>query len=348
MPFPPGVQTVTLTGHQTLADGAGHPLPVRIRPTPSRVVMTSAGVVVDNAPVVVKPNDAGEWSVALLPNDLAGMSPTGWTYRVDAGDDALFVSLPQALGTVDLSDLIPAGADEGEYVLVPGPPGPQGPAGPAGAAGAPGATGPAGEAGPQGEQGDPGPQGPKGDTGDAGPTGAQGPAGPKGDTGDTGPQGPAGPAGAADRTATARVETGAVQDLPAASSWAVVQASTGAPLQCSIAAAVGDRIRIDPDFMRQGPHYLDWVVLDNTGAIAMYLTSRSAVAPPEGSPSMYPQLTFGSVQAGKQFVVAAGHLSSGMVTVALAHQGTGSGMKVYCYPGYPFELLLTNKGPEPA
>lgn len=55
MPFPPGVQTVTLTGHQTLADGDGRPLPVRIRPVPGRVVGADWGVVVEGEPVVVTP-----------------------------------------------------------------------------------------------------------------------------------------------------------------------------------------------------------------------------------------------------------------------------------------------------
>ena len=123
MAFPPGVQTVTLTGHQTLADGSGRPLPVRIRPVPTRVVSAAHGVVVDNEPVVVRPNDAGEWSVELVAVDAEGFTPTGWTYRVETGDDALFVSLPTALGTVDIADLTPAGYDGGEYVLVQGPPG---------------------------------------------------------------------------------------------------------------------------------------------------------------------------------------------------------------------------------
>jgi peptidoglycan/xylan/chitin deacetylase (PgdA/CDA1 family) len=123
MPFPAGVQTVTLTGHQTLADGAGRPLPVRIRPVPTRVVSAEHGVVVDNEPVVVKPDNAGQWSVELVAVDAAGFTPTGWTYRVETGDDALFVSLPAALGTVDIADLIPAGYDGGEYVLVQGPKG---------------------------------------------------------------------------------------------------------------------------------------------------------------------------------------------------------------------------------
>lgn len=118
MPFPPGVQTVTLTGHQTLADGAGQPVPIRIRPVPTRVVSSEHGVVVDNDPVVVTPDAAGQWSRELVATDAAGFLPTGWTYRVETGDDALFVSLPAAVGTVDIADLTPAGSDGGEYVIV--------------------------------------------------------------------------------------------------------------------------------------------------------------------------------------------------------------------------------------
>lgn len=133
MPFPPGVQTVTLTGHQTIADGAGRPLPVRIRPVPDRVVGAEWGVVVERDPVVVQPDAAGQWSTTLVATDAAGFDPTGWTYRVETGGDALHISLPAALGTVDISELIDAGADGGDYVLVPGPPGPPGAAGPPGA-----------------------------------------------------------------------------------------------------------------------------------------------------------------------------------------------------------------------
>ncbi|MGW0550573.1 hypothetical protein [Streptomyces altiplanensis] len=128
MPFPPGVQTVTLTGHQTRADGNGVPLPLRIRPVPMRIVSTTHDVVVKgDEPVVVTPDADGEWSVALVATDAVGFDPTGWTYHVGSGHDSWHISLPAALGTVDLSDLIDAGADGGQYVLVPGPLGPAGP-----------------------------------------------------------------------------------------------------------------------------------------------------------------------------------------------------------------------------
>lgn len=190
MAFPEGLETVTLTGHQPLADGNGHPLRVRVRPVPERIVSAEYGVVVDNDWVVVAPDAAGQWSVELLAVDAAGCTPTGWTYRLETGGGALFVSLPAANPTVDLSELIDAGADDGEYVLVPGPAGPPGPAGADSTV-----PGPAGPTGPQGETGAAGPAGPTGLTGTTGPTGTAGPTGPTGATGEQGPTGPQGPAG---------------------------------------------------------------------------------------------------------------------------------------------------------
>ncbi|MEU0157922.1 hypothetical protein ABZ154_03515 [Streptomyces sp. NPDC006261] len=193
MPFPAGVETVVLTGHQHLADGDGSPLPVRVRPTPRRVVSPVHGVVVDDGWVVVDLDDAGQWSVELLATDAEGCTPTGWTYRLETGGDAQHIMLPAALSMVDVADLLPAGEDGGTYVLVPGPPGPAGPAGADSTVpGPPGATGATGPAGPEGDTGATGATGPAGATG---ATGATGPAGPKGDTGATGAQGPQGPAG---------------------------------------------------------------------------------------------------------------------------------------------------------
>ncbi|MFD5901018.1 hypothetical protein ACFWHG_05900 [Streptomyces microflavus] len=190
MPFPVGVETVVLTGHQHLADGDGSPLPVRMRPVPRRVVSPVHGVVVDDEWVVVSPDDAGEWQVELLATDAEGCTPTGWTYRLETGGDAQHIALPAVLGTVDVSELLPAGEDGGTYVLVPGPAGPAGP--PGADSTVPGPPGATGAAGPTGAQGPAGPAGPKGDTGATGPAGAAGATGPKGDTGATGPQGPAG------------------------------------------------------------------------------------------------------------------------------------------------------------
>lgn len=170
MPFPVGIETVTLTGHQHRCDGDGSPLPVQVRPVPRRVVSAVHGVVVDDTWVVVTPDDTGQWAVELLATDAEGCVPTGWTYRLETAGDAQYLSLPAALGTIDVSELLPAGADDGEYVLVQGPPGPAGPAGADSTVpGPPGATGAAGATGATGPKGDPGAQGPPGTppTGDA-------------------------------------------------------------------------------------------------------------------------------------------------------------------------------------
>lgn len=62
---------------------------------------------------------------------------------------------------------------------------------------------------------------------------------------------------------------------------------------------------------------------------------------------MYPSTSFPGTQGAKQFVASVGHINAGTATIALAHQGTSAG-RVYAHPTYPFEMLLTNLGPEPA
>lgn len=250
----------------------------------------------------------------------------------------------------------PAGGPKGDQ----GDPGLQGPAGetgPAGPAGPAGPQGPKGDTGDTGPAGPTGPQGPKGDTGDPGPAGATGATGPKGDQGDigpqgpagaTGPQGPAGPGGASVLTAVVRVTDDNLAGLPTAGTWTVVQTSGGTWLQCSIPAAVGDRIRASAAFMRQGGHFLDWVLLDNTGTISQYAGSGTSSPLAEGHPALYPSVSFAFVSGDEMFTAGAGHVDgTGKVTIGLAHQGSGT-MKVYAHPTYPWRLRLENIGPEPS
>lgn len=138
-----------------------------------------------------------------------------------------------------------------------------------------------------------------------------------------------------------RVTDGALADLPSASAWEVVTPSGGTTLKASIAAAAGDRVRVEADFMRSGAHFLEWVILGPADEIIYYGTTRSATPPDEGAPSMYPSTSFPGVQGAKHFIVEAGWLNSGMVTIALAHKGTAAG-RVYAHTTYPFEMLLTN------
>jgi hypothetical protein len=156
--------------------------------------------------------------------------------------------------------------------------------------------------------------------------------------------------GSSVRTATVRVSDDNLSGLPAAASWTVVQTSAGTQLKASIAASDGDRIRVYGAFMHIGAHFLDWVLLDNVGAIARYATTDTGVAPAEGNPTMYPSASFLRAGSPDMFTVAAGHIAAGLVTVALAHQGsgTGSGNIVYAHATYPWRLRLENIGPEPA
>ncbi|MDX3747467.1 hypothetical protein [Streptomyces sp. AK08-02] len=156
--------------------------------------------------------------------------------------------------------------------------------------------------------------------------------------------------GLQERTARVRIIDDNLSGLPAAASWAVVETSTGTKLQCSIAAVAGDRIRVCGNCMYLGAHLLDWVLLDSAGVIAEYATSESSTPPAEGSPTMYPSRTYGTLNNPELFTVGSGHISAGLVTVALAHQGagTGGGNVVYAHPTYPFRLRLENIGPEPA
>lgn len=421
MAFPSGTPVVTLVGT----------LPSAVAGTGfgGNIALTPSAILTDETRHAIYPGGGktpitnGQFTVQIIPNNAAGIAPTGWKWRVDIqpsrGQRIIFwADIHGNNGdTIHLDDLVPAQAPGGGTTGTPGesayeiaveqgftgtvsqwlasligpagPTGLTGPTGTAGAAGATGATGPKGDTGATGAtgpagadgatgpQGDPGQQGaagatgaqgPKGDQGDTGPegdpgatgpTGATGPAGPQGEagpagstgatgpqgeTGDTGPQGPAGPTA---RSVIARITDGAIVDLASAPAWTIAATSVGTPLQCTIAAGLADRLRLDADFMRSGARFLDWAMLDNTGVPDEYGTTRSSTPPAEGSPSMYPSTSFGYVQASKQFVVAARHINAGLVTIALTQQGTSPG-RVYAHPTYPFELMLTNLGPEPA
>ncbi len=153
--------------------------------------------------------------------------------------------------------------------------------------------------------------------------------------------------GASIRTASVRITNDNLSGLPLAASWAVVVTSASTPLQASIAASAGDRIRVCANFMRAGSHFLDWALLDSAGAIALYASTGTGTPGDEGNPALYPSLSFSYATSEEMFTVASGNISAGNVTVALAHQGTGSGV-VYAHSTYPWRLRLENIGPEPA
>lgn len=339
MGFPVGAETIVLTFGVGLTDGSTGRESITITPSPPQIISTALNDIREGDPVTVVPDrSTGIGQMRLLNTDATGYLPTGWTYKIERGTHpAYFVSLPHSLGaTVDLADLTPVSADPGVYdVLLP--------ASELGAAafldiGITTDTVAAGDDARFGEI--------------AGIPITGTPAAGKVPTLTSSSAGtwqtPAGGGGGATiRSAVARITDDNLGGLPSASSWAVVLTSASTPLQCSITAAAGDRIEVYGEFMYVGAHFLDWVLLDSGGAIALYSGSGTSSPLAEGKPSLYSSLSFSKATSMEMFTVASGHLSGGMATVALAHQGTASGT-VYAHTTYPWVLRLKNIGPEPA
>ncbi|MFD9465313.1 hypothetical protein [Streptomyces sp. NPDC060027] len=120
MPFPPGVQTVTVTagasGYRAL-DGTAYAGTIRFTPSVSRVVSAEHGVIALGT-VNATLGASGDFTVSLLATDADGFSPSGWTYRVDeeftnAPGRAWNVSLPASAPTVALPSLSPVDSTSG-------------------------------------------------------------------------------------------------------------------------------------------------------------------------------------------------------------------------------------------
>lgn len=364
MSFPIGTPTVTLVGKVPSAvAGTGYAGLIDCRPSAYLIDSTRHAVYPGGGKVNFASD--GTFSIVLLPCDAAGVQPTGWRWHLDLqptrGQRIQFYANITGTGTVYFDTLVPVpapGGGTGGGAV--GPAGPEGPAGPQGATGPTGATGPAG---PKGDTGDTGPTGAAGAAGAQGPAGATGATGPQGNPGSAGATGATGPAGAAGtqglqglagadgagiRTAEARITDGAIVDLTSSTPWIIATTSVGTALQCSIPAAVGDRIRVYLSMMYVGAHFMDLTLLTSAGAIDQYGASGTGTPLAEGAPEFYPSTSFDKTAAAAMFTVGATHITSGgMATIALAHSGTSSG-KVYANTTYPWRMLLENLGPAPA
>lgn len=149
------------------------------------------------------------------------------------------------------------------------------------------------------------------------------------------------------RAADARITAGNVT-LATSTPWVIVT-SGATPLQCSIAATVGDRIHVSPSFMRTGSgFFLDIAILTSAGAISRYLGSGTSSPLGEGNPAYYPQSgSFPAATGPVQVVVESGEVDGGgNVTLALVYRGSGT-ETVYASSTYPFYMLLTNLGAAP-
>jgi len=334
MPLPGGVEQVTVHSAQALTLPDGTWIQGTITFTAPDLVTIGGQDVVFGGSVKAQLVD-GQFSVQLIATDATGMSPTGWTYKVvanftNAPGWTRYISLPKAAPTVALADVIVPDPVTGSYATLIDP------------AALTGVVRTTGDQVIDGEKnfGERIPLGPGFD--------------PEFDNQlarkayvDAKVAAAGGGSGSSVRTATVRVTDDNLSGLPAAAAWTVAQTSAGTKLQCSIPAAAGDRIKVYGGFMRSGSHFLDWVLLDNTGAIAVYAGTFTSSPLPEGDPDLYPSLSFSYEEMTEMFTVASGHINAGSITVALAHQGTGSGI-VYAHTTYPFRMRLENIGPEPA
>lgn len=120
MPFPVGVQTVTVTagasGYKTL-DGEAYTGTIRFTPSVSRVTSATHGVIA-LGPVNVTLSASGTFTETLLAIDASGFSPSGWTYRVDeeftnAPGRSYSLSLPASAANVALPSLAPVESSSG-------------------------------------------------------------------------------------------------------------------------------------------------------------------------------------------------------------------------------------------
>ncbi len=122
MTLPDGVPTVTVTTGVPLVLPDGTPFTGYLTFTgPDVVTVAGQHVVLGGAAQVDL--DGGSFSVDLVPNDVDGMSPAGWTYRVDAVFTnapgwTRYISLPTSDDDVHLADILIPDPSVGEYTLL--------------------------------------------------------------------------------------------------------------------------------------------------------------------------------------------------------------------------------------
>ncbi|MEU0397931.1 hypothetical protein ABZ208_35300 [Streptomyces sp. NPDC006208] len=122
MPLPAGVETVTVTAGEPLSLPNGAALQGRLTFTgPDLVTIAGDDVILGGAAEV--PLIDGEFTVTLCATDATGMSPSGWTYKVTAkltnGPDWVrHISLPKAVPSVALADVVVPNPVAGEFTTL--------------------------------------------------------------------------------------------------------------------------------------------------------------------------------------------------------------------------------------
>ncbi|MEI5520663.1 hypothetical protein WB388_08615 [Streptomyces brasiliscabiei] len=119
MPLPAGVETVTVSSGEPLTLPDGTVIRGRLLFTGPDVVTISGENVVLGGTVEAELVD-GEFSVELVATDAAGMSPSGWTYKVtavmaNAPNWVRYISLPAASPAVTLAAILVPDPVAGEF-----------------------------------------------------------------------------------------------------------------------------------------------------------------------------------------------------------------------------------------
>ncbi len=274
--------------------------------------------------------------VELLDNSAPGSNPSGWLWQaritIDGKTRGGSFSLAGVSSGVDLNDLLEINPATPTYVPVAGPPGDRGEQGERGLQGIPGV-------------GTPGEQGERGIQGEQGERGLQGIPG----VGTPGPPGPPGSLGSGYRMGRITIIDDDLSGLPDAPTWRVIRTSANTPLQCKVRADPGNGIEVFSGFIYLGSHYMDWVLLDASGNIAVFETTETSTPPVSGNPGMYPALSLSRHSTSPFFFVDETHIDvNGEITVGLAHQGAANGgnNRVYAHVEYPFKMRVKNIGPE--
>ncbi|MFF7161712.1 hypothetical protein ACFZBP_10085 [Streptomyces sp. NPDC008086] len=125
MPLPAGVETVTVSSGEPLTLPDGTPMQGRLVFTgPSMVTIGEDDLILGGTAEVTLVD--GEFTVSLVATDATGMSPTGWTYRVqavltNAPGWTRYISLPKATPTVILSDILVPDPVDGAFTVLAAP-----------------------------------------------------------------------------------------------------------------------------------------------------------------------------------------------------------------------------------
>lgn len=125
MPFPAGVETVTVSSGQALTLPNGTAIEGRILFTAPDVVTIQEDDYAFGGPATATLAN-GQFNITLCATDATGMDPTGWTYKVttrftNAPNWTRYISLPKAAPTVVLADVVIADAATGEYTTLAAP-----------------------------------------------------------------------------------------------------------------------------------------------------------------------------------------------------------------------------------